>query len=196
MLETLRIRGYGQESVTILPVQAISRKPEAVDNHYVAGFVDGEGTFHVAFQRNPTVRLVWQIVPEFHLSQNECSRSVLEEIQERLGCGNIKANHQGSSNDRTHVLVVRNRQDLLTKVIPFFERYPLHTEKRNDFATFKVIVEMMNRGEHLERSGFERIVHLAYSMNARGTRRRVPKRDILRDLESSETIRQKPAKAG
>ena len=168
-------------------------RPEAVDNHYVAGFVDGEGTFHVAFQRNPTARLGWQAVPEFHLSQNESSRSVLEAIRRRIGCGNMKANHRERTRDQTLVLVVRNRHDLLTKVMPFFERYPLLTEKRNDFATFSVIVEMMNRGEHLKRSGFEQIVHLAYSMNAKGARRRVPKRDILRSLESSETTRRRPA---
>ena len=31
---------------------------------YIAGFVDGEGTFHVAFQRAPWTRFGWQIIPD------------------------------------------------------------------------------------------------------------------------------------
>ena len=32
--------------------------------HYVAGFVDGEGSFHVAVQRNPSTRWKWQVIPD------------------------------------------------------------------------------------------------------------------------------------
>ena len=53
-----------------------------MEDHYIAGFVDGEGSFHVAFQRNPDVRIGWQAVPEFHVSQNVSSRHVLEAIRE------------------------------------------------------------------------------------------------------------------
>jgi hypothetical protein len=151
-----------------------------MEDHYIAGFVDGEGSFHVAFQRNPDVRIGWQAVPEFHVSQNVSSRHVLEAIRDRLGCGIIKENHRGSRNDQTHVLVVRNRQDLTTKVIPFFDRYTLHTVKKTDFQSFKRIVEMMNS---------------AYSMNANGSRRRINRETILGTLKSSETIRQSSIRA-
>ena len=162
-----------------------------MDDHYIAGFVDGEGSFHVAFQRSADVRIGWQAVPEFHVSQNVSSRYVLEAIRERLGCGIIKANHMGSRHDRTHVLVVRNRQDLAMKVIPFFDRYPLHTVKKNDFASFKQVVGMMAAGLHLSTDGFKTIVSLAYSMNANGSRRRVAQENILGTLKSSETIRRR-----
>ena len=162
-----------------------------MEDHYIAGFVDGEGSFHIAFQRNADVRTGWQAVPEFHVSQNVSSRHVLEAIRERLNCGIIKANHRGSRNDRTHVLVVRNRQDLTMKVIPFFDRYPLHTEKKNDFRKFKQVVEMMNAGSHLTPGGFQEIVGLAYAMNANGCRRRLAQEAILATLKSSETIRQR-----
>jgi hypothetical protein len=42
--------------------------------HYIAGFVDGEGSFHVAVQRNASVKTKWQLVPEFHVSQHESSK--------------------------------------------------------------------------------------------------------------------------
>ena len=37
---------------------------------YIAGFVDGEGCFHVALQKIEHVRFGYQLVPEFLVSQN------------------------------------------------------------------------------------------------------------------------------
>ena len=61
-----------------------SENPIGADNQqerldaYLAGFVDGEGTFHVAVQRNPSTRAGLQLVPEFHVSQNPERREVLD----------------------------------------------------------------------------------------------------------------------
>jgi hypothetical protein len=160
-----------------------------MDDHHIAGFVDGEGSFHVAFQRSGDVKIGWQAIPEFHISQNSASRSVLEAIRRRLDCGYIKSNHAKNERDQTFVFVVRNRQDLSEKVIPFFERCRLYTEKWEDFQKFKAIVGKMVKDEHLSIEGFSGIVRLAYSMNARGRYRRVKMEDILTSLKSSETIR-------
>lgn len=108
-----------------------SNRQERLDA-YIAGYVDGEGTFHVAVQKNPWVRSVWQLVPEFHVSQNPERRQVLDLIALRLGCGRIRENHCGSR-DKSLVYVVRKRSDLLDKVIPFFERQPLLSTKQEDF---------------------------------------------------------------
>ena len=67
-----------------------------MDNHYVAGFVDGEGSFHVAFQRSADVRIGWQAIPEFHVSQNESSKHVLEAIRERLAIVRRVQGHKGA----------------------------------------------------------------------------------------------------
>ena len=139
---------------------------------YIAGYVDGEGSFHVAVQRNPSTRAGWQLVPEFHVSQNAERRQVLDLIKRRVGCGRIQANHRGSA-DTSLVYVVRNRDDLLTKVIPFFERHPLLSSKQEEFVTFTAIVRAMAKGEHLEQEGFRFIRRLAISMNGGGRYRRV-----------------------
>jgi hypothetical protein len=111
---------------------------------YIAGYVDGEGSFHVAVQRNPDTRVGWQLVPEFHVSQNAERRQVLDLIGSRLGCGRIRENH-------------RRRRDLLERVIPFFEAQPLLSTKQQDFLVFADIVRAMARGEHLTREGFRRL---------------------------------------
>ena len=139
---------------------------------YIAGYVDGEGSFHVAVQRNPTTSAGWQLVPEFRVSQNAERRQVLDLIRSRLDCGRIRANHRGSA-DTSLVFVVRNRNDLLVKVIPFFERHPLLSAKQEEFVTFSAIVRAMARGEHLDRERFRSIRAIAVSMNGGGRYRRV-----------------------
>ncbi len=56
---------------------------------YIAGYVDGEGSFSVSVQRNASCRVGYQLVPEFHVSQNADRAQVLELIKARLGCGYI-----------------------------------------------------------------------------------------------------------
>ena len=77
----------------------------------------------------------------------------------------------------------------LQKIIPFFERNPLRTEKRNDFLIFKRIVWILEKNQHQNILFFEEIVKLAYSMNAGGRYRKRNKEEILESLTSSETIR-------
>ncbi len=160
-----------------------------MNGSYIAGFVDGEGSFHIAFQRRPDLRFGWQAIPEFHISQNYTSRSVLEEIKNFLNCGYVKNNDAAGKRDKTKVYVVRNRQDLLQKIIPFFEQNPLRTEKRNDFEVFKRVVLMLENNKHQDLENFREIVELAYSMNASGRYRKRNKEEILESLTSSETIR-------
>ena len=158
--------------------------------NYTAGFVDGEGSFHVAVQRNPSVKTKWQIVPEFHVSQHESSKNVLEFMRDTLDCGYVKANHRTNPSDETLVFVVRSRSDLVTKIIPFFREYELRTTKKNDFEIFSKIVLAMQRGEHRSRDGLIRLLKIAFSMNRSGKYRRMSLEEILKNLEPSETVRQ------
>jgi hypothetical protein len=139
---------------------------------YIAGFVDGEGSFHVAIARSKSTRAGWQLVPEFHVSQNAERREVLDLVHVRLGCGYVRENHR-SSTDSTLVFVVRRREDLLTRVIPFFETQPFLSSKQREFLVFARIVRAMAQGEHLNAEGFASLVTLALSMNGGGRYRRV-----------------------
>src|SRR3990170_4220984 len=77
---------------------------------YVSGYVDGEGSFHIGLQRSENVLVGYQLVPEFHVSQNGERPEVLELILKLLGCGYVKRNHPGNENDQSMVLVVRKRK--------------------------------------------------------------------------------------
>ena len=166
-------------------MQGADDQQERLDG-YIAGYVDGEGSFSVTVNRNQSSRFKLQLVPEFHVSQNGDRREVLDEIQRRLDCGYIKRNGR---KDRVMVYVVRRRSDLLTKVIPFFERNPLISSKQREFETFAKVVKAMAVGNHLAESGFSQLLELGLSMNGHGRYRQVRWRSLVSHPESSETVR-------
>ncbi len=150
-------------------MQGADDQQERLDG-YIAGYVDGEGSFSVTVNRNPTSRFKCQLVPEFHVSQNGDRREVLDLIRKRMNCGYIKRNGR---KDRVMVFVVRRRQDLLTKVIPFFERITLISSKQLEFETFAKVVRAMALGKHLGENGFSQVLELGLSMNGHGRYRQV-----------------------
>jgi hypothetical protein len=167
-------------------VSGADNQQERLDS-YISGYVDGEGCFAVAVNRNPSCRIGFQLVPEFHVSQNADRSQVLGLIRSRFGgCGYIKPNGR---KDRALVYVVRKRDDLTTHVIPFFERSPLLSSKQEDFEKFALIVRAMAEGRHRTPGGFSGLLDQALSMNGGGRFRSVRWRHVIcSGPESSETI--------
>tara|TARA_Y100000310_G_C20351900_1_gene654763 strand:- start:198 stop:680 length:483 start_codon:yes stop_codon:yes gene_type:complete len=137
---------------------------------WIVGFVDGEGCFTVSIFKHPKsrLRLKWQVFPEFVITQEAKSEKSLEKVQKFFGCGGIYLNKR-YDNHHEHLMkyVVRNREDLLTKIIPFFEEYALQTAKKNDFRIFARVVRKMERKEHLKERGLETIRSMVQKMNTR-----------------------------
>src|SRR3989344_8190588 len=150
---------------------------QVISNEYLAGFTDGEGCFYVGFSKRLDLPLKWQVITEFHVSQNPGGKNVLEVFSKRLGCGYLKPNHERDLKDKSWILIVKDRKDLQRKVIPFFRKYPLFTTKRNDFEVFEQVLLLIEKGKHLQKEGFNRIVELVFSQQ-RITNKRYS-RDIL-----------------
>jgi hypothetical protein len=158
---------------------------------YLAGFADGEGCFYVGVHPTTNVTLGLQVIPEFHVGQNGERISVLQLFVEVLGCGAIKRNASANSRDKSFVLVVKRHNDLYEKVLPFFRRFPLRSEKQQEFLKFAQVVQMMHRKDHLTIEGLKRISEIAFSMNGAKFRKR-NLTNLLQSLEPSETICQVP----
>ena len=56
-----------------------------------------------------------------------------------------------------HRYVVCRRDDLLERIIPFFQQHRLHTAKRSDFKKFVQCMELIERGFHLTHAGLVEI---------------------------------------
>ncbi len=141
---------------------------EAVDTRwYLTGYVDGEGCFCVTFNRSRRHAFGWDVRPSFSVSQNRDRAEVLYVFKETFGCGWIRPDRS----DRTLKYEVRSVPDLVRKVIPHFERYPLLSGKVREFGVFAEICKRMFRKEHLTESGFREITKLADRLNALSKKR-------------------------
>jgi hypothetical protein len=59
-----------------------------------------------------------------------------------------------SATRETNLLQIKNNSDIINKIIPFFDQYPILGIKSLDFADFKKVAELVKNKEHLTESGF------------------------------------------
>jgi len=151
---------------------------------WVIGFVDGEGCFSIGFVRQfgggsrKGYRTGYQVAHEFAVTQGAQSVSCLHELEGFFGVGQVIANRR-YDNHREHLYryVVRRRADLISMIIPFFRRYPMHSTKQRNFEKFAECVELIDAGHHLSYEGLADIVEIAQTMN-----RQKPRNELLRIL--------------
>lgn len=148
---------------------------ERLDNSWVSGFVDGEGCFYVGINKNKSMSLGWQVLPEFRVVQHERDEQVLQKIKTHFGFGNIRINHGDRKEFRVRGL------ENLNKIVKFFRENPLQSKKKKDFGLFSEIIFMMNNNKHLTRSGLNKIAKISSNMNEK-----VKSKYLI----SPETIRQ------
>ena len=182
------------KSKKVLSADNQQERSKNINPWYITGFVEGEGTFHIAIYNDPKTKFGIKIIPEFHINQSYLRKETLEEIKNYFNCGYIKNNHKKNLKDDTLVYVVRNRNDLRIRIIPFFEKYPLISNKAESFQLFKRIVNLMDIKRHSTKDGIRKIIELAFLMNGKGKYRKTKSKEILNSLKSSETIRQNPPK--
>ena len=187
-------------AVTIRSVQAISRKdcqnqmldlnqvPDSI-GYYFAGFVDGEGSFHLTFRKRPDYKLPWKVSLCLNVSQKD--EVILALLKRHLKCGTIRNKGGG-----VWMFEVNNLTAIREHVIPFFDKFGfLSAKKKRDFAIFKEMAKQMNNQAHLTKEGIADLLSLRRQMND-GGKRKYSEEQILgafEDTESSETIRQTSA---
>ena len=96
-----------------------------------------------------------------------------------FGCGSIRPDRS----DKTLKWETRRLEEILGRIVPHFERYPLLSSKRYDFDRFASVCRLMADGVHLRRDGLVEIVELAHGMNPSG-RRRYAAEAILASISS------------
>lgn len=74
--------------------------------------------------------------------------AVLELIKQFFGCGIIKPKREDNSIETAQKVrsvsryVVSNTSEIINIIIPFFDKYPLLTNKSLDYADWKQLIEM------------------------------------------------------
>jgi len=157
--------------------------PDAI-GYYFAGFVDGEGSFHLTFRRRQDYKLPWKVSLCLNVSQKD--KVILALLKRHLQCGEIRY-----KSDDVWMYEVNNLNAIRINVIPFFRRFGfLSAKKKRDFAIFQQMAELMANGAHLSREGIESLLRLRSKMNDGGKRKYSD--DVIMSAfsasESSETI--------
>ena len=120
----------------------------------------------------------YQVSHEFVVTQGASSVRCLYELREFFGAGEVYVNRR-YDNHRDHLYrySVTKRQDLLERIIPFFEEYQLRSAKRLDFEKFAACVRRIAAGRHRTRAGLADIVEIMQTMN-----RKKPRHELIRIL--------------
>ena len=128
---------------------------------YISGYVDGASPF--PSHRARSIRVGWEVRPSLSVSQNGDRAEVHHALMTYFGCGSIRPDRS----DKTLKWETRRLEDILERVMPHFERYPLSSGKRYDFERFAHVCRLMAGGAHRSRDGLVEIVELASGMKPR-----------------------------
>ena len=139
----------------------------------ISGYVTGEGCFYAESGYDPKYKLEHRVRLAFCIEVKESDRGILEGIRQALGCGNIYSLDFGrykgyeEKNWQRHVKFrVSNFQDIWTKVIPFFRKYPLYGMKKKVFEIYSDIAKRMYESKHITYEGLEQIKVLVSHLKA------------------------------
>lgn len=142
---------------------------------FLSGFIDGEGSFCLNIKSRKDSRYGLRIEPAFYVYQHEKSVHILELLRKMFGCGSI---HRKTSPYSVFTYQISGIKPCYTKVIPFFEKYPLIV-KSQTFEIFKKAVDFMYKKRHLTKEGFLYLVDLAYEINQQGKGKKWDKETII-----------------
>lgn len=133
--------------------------------NWVAGFVDGEGSFNVPIRRLRSGSMPFRISLSFNVSQLGSEEPLL--LRDVFRAGTVRGRGDG-----VYYFEVTTASELAGRVFPFFERFPLRGAKRHDLERFRSITALIQSGLHLTPTGFEEILRVRAPMNRGGKRRR------------------------
>ena len=100
--------------------------------HWLAGFADGEGCFRIR-------RVVDTYQCLFQIGLHERDSSILREIQDNLGIGNISRFKNSQHPSFQCRWTVTDKSGCL-RIVQIFEEFPLRSKKKEDFYIWKQAV--------------------------------------------------------
>jgi len=115
-----------------------------LNNEYILGLVDGEGSFNVRVNeigRRAKVEL------KFSLKLRHQDKEILDELQKFFGCGNVYIQRdKRERHSLCYRFEVQNKKDIIDKIIPFFsQNSPKIPSRKRDFELFKEIVDLSTK---------------------------------------------------
>jgi len=143
----------------LVNIQRCKVNKEIPDPNWIAGFVSGEGSFMVRMFKSASHAIGYQVQLRFQITQQSRDKFLMERFVSYLGCGYIS--ERGDIVD----FQVTNLMDIVDKIIPFFEKYPIIGVKLDNYNDFCKAAQLVKDKEHLTVEGLEKIRLLKSNMN-------------------------------
>jgi hypothetical protein len=121
-------------------------QPKIIDPNCISSFTIGEGCFQVRFKISTNSKLGVQVSLFFKITQLERDKELMKSFIDYFNWGSI------SKNSTCIDYTVVKQEDLVLKIIPFFDKYKIVGVKLQDHLTtsklkkIKEIKEGMNKG--------------------------------------------------
>ncbi|PIP86687.1 hypothetical protein COV42_02495 [Candidatus Campbellbacteria bacterium CG11_big_fil_rev_8_21_14_0_20_44_21] len=142
---------------------------QKLNPHYVAGFIDGEGSFSISIVKHKTTKSGFDVRPEFEIEVRKDDQEILERILITIGCGKIFDCSYERYGWFPHAKYkITSNKNLKDYLFPFLDRYPLQAKKALMYKRFKIIVLMILNKKHLKPRGLEKISKIRDEMRALG----------------------------
>lgn len=133
---------------------------------WVTGIIDSEGNFSVFLQKTKEKS---KFSLAFKVTQKEHSKGILIDLQKYFDCGNIYLDNQ---KENAYKFSINKIKDIIEKVIPHLDKYPLLTSKYLDYQGFKKVALLLKEKLHLSKEGdlayktVEEILSIKSNMNS------------------------------
>ena len=128
------------------------------DPNWVSGFIEGEGSFYIKISNKDQVSF------RFLVTQHERDTELLKNFIIFFDCGYFSLR----SNSIKHGdFFVTKLEDIICKILPFFEKFPLHGNKLKDFLDFKKAIELkgVTNNTYLTNENLLKIKQIKEGMN-------------------------------
>jgi NADH:ubiquinone oxidoreductase subunit K len=127
---------------------------QCLSPEWIAGFCTGESNFSIFITgKYASVR--------FSVSQDSRDVLLLENIGIYLNCGIVNK----YKNREVCELVVSKIDDIITYIIPFFEKYSIRGSKYENYLYFKEAAFIIKNKQHLTKEGIDKIIQLKAKIN-------------------------------
>nr|ADN97197.1 intron-encoded double motif LAGLIDADG homing endonuclease [Ophiostoma minus] len=131
-------------------------------NWYICGLVDAEGSFGVNVVKHATNKTGYAVLTYFEIAMNSKDKQLLELIKKTF---DLKCNIYHNPSDDTLKFKVSNIEQIENKIIPFFKKYTLFSQKSGDFILFCMVIDLIKNKEHLTLDGLIKILNIKAAMN-------------------------------
>ena len=130
------------------------------DPNWLVGFVSGEGCFYVKITKGQT-KTGYAVSLNSYITQHSRDQQLIASIADYLGCGTT----QKDSKNLAVYFLVSKFSDTWTKIIPFFNQYPIQGSKRLDYLDFCKVAQLIKDKAHLTSEGLDKIRGIKAGMN-------------------------------